>query len=198
MGKNMGLKALLIVSIAISLPACTKIEVKKSPKNLLPTRTKKVVNIRQAQVITQPKKAPKKIIGKVIKKVVQSSKLPSNTLMQKKQKPVPLICVEKKKTITTTYFQEGKASYYSSALHGRKTASGAIYHKDKFTAAHKHLPFGTKVRVTNKDNGKSVLVSINDRGPFVKKRIIDLSHCAARELGMLHAGISNIQLEVLP
>lgn len=93
--------------------------------------------------------------------------------------------------------QEGRASYYSNKLHGRKTASGAVYNKNKLTAAHKHLPFGTKVRVINKANGRSVLVSINDRGPFVKKRILDLSYVAAKQLRMLRSGVSNIKMEIL-
>jgi rare lipoprotein A len=94
--------------------------------------------------------------------------------------------------------QEGKAVYYSSAYHGRKTASGEIYDENAFTAAHRTLAFGTVVKVTNLGNGKSVVVRINDRGPFGKKkeRIIDLSLAAARKIDMVKAGVVPVLLEV--
>jgi len=92
----------------------------------------------------------------------------------------------------------GKATYYSDALDGRKTASGETYDKDKLTAAHRTLPFGTKVKVTNVANGKSVVVTINDRGPFGKKeRIIDLSRAAAEKIGMIQAGVVEVTVEIL-
>jgi rare lipoprotein A len=94
--------------------------------------------------------------------------------------------------------QEGKAVYYSSVYHGRKTASGEVYDENALTAAHRTLGFGTLVRVTNQKNGKSVVVRINDRGPFGKKkeRIIDLSLAAAREIDMVKAGVVPVLLEV--
>ena len=82
--------------------------------------------------------------------------------------------------------QCGKASWY--ALHSR-TASGEMMNPNHMTAAHRTLPFGTKVRVTNRANGKSVVVRINDRGPFVRGRVIDVSKAAARQLGMIRAGV---------
>ncbi len=91
--------------------------------------------------------------------------------------------------------QQGTASYYADKFNGRKTASGAVFKNSKRTAAHKTLPFGTKVRVVNLKNGRSVKVRINDRGPFVKGRIIDLSKKAARKIGMLRDGITEIKLE---
>lgn len=92
----------------------------------------------------------------------------------------------------------GKAVYYSSSYNGRKTASGEIYNETKMTAAHRTLPFGTIVRVTNLANGKSVVVRINDRGPFGRKeRIIDLSLAAARKLEMVKAGVVNVRIEVI-
>src|SRR5690606_30787888 len=81
--------------------------------------------------------------------------------------------------------QSGKASYYAAKYNGRRTASGEKFRNSKLTAAHKSLPFGTKVKVTNLRNGKSVKVRINDRGPFVPGRIIDLSKKAARRIDML-------------
>ena len=93
--------------------------------------------------------------------------------------------------------QRGKASYYGSKFEGRKTASGDRYRGDEMTAAHRTLPFGTRVRVTNLTNGKSVEVVINDRGPFAKGRIVDLSRKAAKEIDMLSAGVVQVKLEVL-
>jgi rare lipoprotein A len=94
-------------------------------------------------------------------------------------------------------FQEGKAVYYGSVFQGRATASGEPYDENKLTAAHRTLPFGTIVRVTNLANQRSVVVKINDRGPFGKKdRIIDLSLAAAKALGMVKAGVAAVVLEV--
>lgn len=91
----------------------------------------------------------------------------------------------------------GVASYYALKFHGRKTANGEIFHNDSLTAAHKTLPFGTMVRVTNLKNKKSVIVKINDRGMKGKKRIIDLSHAAAKELNMIGSGLIKVKVEVL-
>jgi rare lipoprotein A len=93
--------------------------------------------------------------------------------------------------------QEGKASYYAHKFHGRTTASGEIYDENKMTAAHKTLAFGTMVRVTSLVNGNVVTVKINDRGPFVEGRIIDLSFRAAGELDMIAAGVIKVRTEVL-
>lgn len=90
--------------------------------------------------------------------------------------------------------QYGKASYYSNYFRGRPTASGQHFHQWKRTAAHRTLPLGTKVKVVNLDNGRTVKVHINDRGPYVSGRIIDLSRKAARKLGMLKAGVANVEL----
>lgn len=93
--------------------------------------------------------------------------------------------------------QEGGASYYAHRFHGRTTASGEIYDENAMTAAHKSLAFGTTVRVTNRSNGNKVIVRINDRGPFVEGRIIDLSYRAAGELDMITAGVVPVRVEVL-
>jgi rare lipoprotein A len=107
---------------------------------------------------------------------------------------MPLVASAKYSTGDT---QTGVASYYANRLHGNKTASGQRYDKTAYTAAHKRLPFGTKVRVTQKKTGKSVVVTINDRGPYVKGRVIDLSRRAARDLGMLKRGSSKVEIEIL-
>lgn len=94
-------------------------------------------------------------------------------------------------------FEEvGLASYYAQRFDGRRTASGERYDEDKLTGAHRTLPFGTTVRVTNLDNGKTVDIRINDRGPFVEGRIIDVSLKAARELGFVRRGIVRVKLEI--
>jgi rare lipoprotein A len=95
------------------------------------------------------------------------------------------------------YTQEGVASWYGKKFHGRRTASGERYDMHELTAAHRTLPFGTRVRVTNLDNGRKVVVRINDRGPFIKGRVIDLSYAAARQVGMVNAGVARVRLEVV-
>ncbi len=93
--------------------------------------------------------------------------------------------------------QEGKASYYADKFEGRTTASGEKYRHNKLTAAHKTLPFGTKVKVTNKANSATVIVTINDRGPFVEGRIIDLSKSAAQQLDFVNKGIADVIMEIV-
>lgn len=92
--------------------------------------------------------------------------------------------------------QKGLASWYGKEFHGRRTASGDIYDMYKYTAAHGTLPFGTLVRVTNLGNGRSVVVKINDRGPFIRKRIIDLSYAAAKKIGMIEQGVVQVEIMV--
>ena len=92
---------------------------------------------------------------------------------------------------------DGKASYYSNSLHGRKMSNGERYDRNAFTCAHKTLPFGTRLKVTNPQNGKEVEVRVTDRGPYAHGRIIDLSYAAARELGMIASGVAYVKVEVL-
>jgi len=93
--------------------------------------------------------------------------------------------------------ERGGASWYGEEFHGRLTASGEVYDQHKLTAAHRSLPLGSRVRVMNASNGRQVEVVINDRGPFVDGRIIDLSHAAAEELDMINSGTSPVVVEVL-
>ena len=93
--------------------------------------------------------------------------------------------------------ERGVASWYGSQYHGRQTASGEVFDMEAMTAAHPSLPFGTQVRVYNRNNGESVDVTINDRGPFVRGRIIDLSRGAAQELGMVRDGVVPVEVRVL-
>lgn len=94
--------------------------------------------------------------------------------------------------------EDGEASYYGSAWHGRRTADGGIYDKEAHICAHKTLPFGTRIKVTNKKNGKYTIVRVTDRGPFGRGRIVDLSNAAARDIDIIRAGVAPVHLEVLP
>lgn len=105
----------------------------------------------------------------------------------------------KKKSVKETYvpYENGQATWYGAALHGNLTASGEKFDMNALTAAHKTLPFGTKVRVTNLNNKSSVVVRITDRGPFAPGRVIDLSQAAAEKIDMLSAGVIPVQLDIL-
>jgi rare lipoprotein A len=93
---------------------------------------------------------------------------------------------------------QGEASYYGHELAGNRTASGERFNPHGLTAAHRTLPLGTKLRVTNIANGRSVIVRINDRGPFVRNRLIDVSLGAAREINMVRSGKAQVRLEIVP
>jgi rare lipoprotein A len=92
---------------------------------------------------------------------------------------------------------EGIASYYAQDFHGKQTSNGEIFDMNAFTAAHRTFPFGTKVRVTNLENNKIVIVRVNDRGPFKEGRIMDLSMGAAKEIDLIRTGTARVRLEVL-
>jgi len=92
----------------------------------------------------------------------------------------------------------GQASFYADKFENRKTASGELYQQDKHTAAHRSLAFGTKVKVTNTENGDSVVVRINDRGPFIRGRIIDLSQSAFSQISHTRSGVINVVISLVP
>lgn len=94
--------------------------------------------------------------------------------------------------------QVGIASWYGPGFHGKPTASGATFSQYELTAAHRKLPLGTHARVTNLTNGRSVVVEINDRGPYIDGRVIDLSRAAAAELGIIDDGLAKVRIDVLP
>ena len=98
---------------------------------------------------------------------------------------------------TVRSVSRGQASWYGPGFYGNRTASGEVLRRGTLTAAHRSLPFGTKVRVTNLNNGRSAVVRINDRGPFHGHRVIDLAHGAASELGVVSSGVASVKLEVL-
>ncbi|WP_019897585.1 septal ring lytic transglycosylase RlpA family protein [Methylotenera mobilis] len=95
------------------------------------------------------------------------------------------------------YNESGEASFYDDKFQNRKTASGERYHHTLKTAAHNKIPFGSSVKVTNKSNGKSIVVKVNDRGPFAKGRIIDLSKSAFSSIGNTSSGVMNVSIEVV-
>ena len=100
-------------------------------------------------------------------------------------------------TSKNAFTQSGQGSYYADKFNGRPTASGAPYRPGQMTAAHNTLPFGTRIKVTNVKNGRSVKVVVNDRGPHVKGRIVDVSRKAARKLDLVEAGVVPVQLKVI-
>ena len=126
---------------------------------------------------------------------------PQSTLSSSEEKPVlappspellkPKLVPEVVKVII------GEASWYGPGFYGNLTANGEIYRRGTMTAAHRTLPFGTKVRVTNLWNGRMAVIRINDRGPFIYHRVIDLGHGAASDLGLTASGIAQVKLEVL-
>ena len=113
--------------------------------------------------------------------------VPAAILPPPKLKPVPAVV----RVLT------GEASWYGPGFYGNRTANGEIYRPGTMTAAHRTLPFGTKVRVTNLWNGRTAVIRINDRGPFIDHRVIDLGHGAASHLGLTASGIAQVKLEVL-
>lgn len=94
-------------------------------------------------------------------------------------------------------YETGKASYYGRPFIGRKTANGEIFTEYEYTCAHKTLPFGTKLKVTNLANNQSIIVRVNDRGPFVKSRVLDLSIQGAREIGLMQSGVAHVTVEIV-
>lgn len=99
--------------------------------------------------------------------------------------------------VPTGHSESGMASFYGNEFHGRKTANGERFDQAKLTAAHRTLPFGTRLKVTNTQTGKSVMVRVNDRGPFVKGRIIDLSSSAFKTIASLNAGVAPVRIQVV-
>lgn len=108
-----------------------------------------------------------------------------------------VMTIKKEDLDNFTHYQSGTASFYSKNLNGSKTSSGERHRSNEMMAAHKSLPFGTKVKVTNLNNGKSVIVRINDRGPFVRGRVIDLSYAAFSQIESPGKGVTKVELQVL-
>ncbi len=138
----------------------------------------------QSPIVDKQKNAIPKDTIKKTKILVVQQEISKDTIAEKMGKLVP-------------YKKGAHASYYADKFHGRRTASGALFDMNKYTAAHKKFPFGTKLRVTNEANGESVIVEVTDRGPFVKSREIDLSKKAFMEIARNKgAGVMNVTIEV--
>lgn len=145
----------------------------------------------------KPTPIPKPVISEAEKEIVaQTTEEVAEPEVQPEPAPEAEPIVEESQE-RGSFIAEGNASFYGGKFHGRKTASGAIFNKHAMTAAHRNLPFGTRVRVTHVHNGRSVVVTINDRGPFIKSRIIDVSRAAAEQLGMVQQGVARVRLERL-
>lgn len=128
--------------------------------------------------------------------------VPSEPPLTPPPSPIELLVVEETSlapspSVAVASVQDGVASWYGPGLHGNRSASGEVFNQNALTAAHRSLPFGTRVRVTNMRNGRTVVVRINDRGPFSHNRVIDLSQAAASEIGMVSSGTAQVRLEVL-
>lgn len=139
----------------------------------------------------------KQTASKATKKVVKTSKKAVKKIAKKGVTIKKKSAKELHKHSTRKYFQTGVASYYANKFNGRRTASGEIFSNAKMTAAHKTLPFGTIIEVTNLRNGRSVIVRVNDRGPYAHARVVDLSSAAAREIGMHHSGTAKVKINIL-
>ena len=111
--------------------------------------------------------------------------------------PAPEMHVLPQATEAPAWTQAGKVSWYGPGFHGRRTANGEIFDTNEMTMAHRSLAFGSKVRVTNLDNGRSIVVRVNDRGPYVGGRIADLSHAAASRLGFVEDGVVHARIELI-
>ncbi|OOR99070.1 hypothetical protein B0187_07260 [Haemophilus paracuniculus] len=171
-----------------SLPKAKTVAAKKAEKSV-----KVVAKVANKPQISKPQ---------ATKQAVRSEKISAAKSAKATQAKVSLK-VEKKaekdpyQEANRRYFQTGVASYYANMFNGRLTANGEIFSNNKMTAAHRTLPFGTMVEVINLRNGRKVIVRINDRGPYVGKRVIDLSKVAASKIGMVSSGLAKVKLNIL-
>lgn len=177
--------ALVLMAALVSSEGCGVIS--DAPNRAVSTRT---VSPSESQTGNPSSdKPPTPVIPREIPPI---AKLPSPSQIEPSP-PIARIPAPSQPTMMET----GLASWYGPKFHGKLTASGEVFNQEKFTAAHPTLPWGSRVKVTNLDNGKSVEVRINDRGPFGRGRIIDVSRAAARALGMVGRGVTTVRLEWL-
>ncbi|TLU76722.1 septal ring lytic transglycosylase RlpA family protein [Mannheimia varigena] len=172
------LAGFLTFSSLNSLAATKNIKAKSS------ISTKKQTASKAASKATKKKaNFVKKVTAKAVKK---------ETTVINKKSPKHL-----HKQVIRKHFQTGVASYYANKFNGRRTANGETFSNSKLTAAHRTLPFGTLIEVTNIRNGRSVIVRVNDRGPYAHARVLDLSSAAAKHIGMHHSGTAKVKIAVV-
>ncbi|SUT95040.1 septal ring lytic transglycosylase RlpA family protein [Actinobacillus lignieresii] len=145
----------------------------------------------------KPSAVKKYLIAKTAKKSVKNAALTAKARANKIALVKKRSLKEQHKHTARSHYQSGVASYYADKFNGRRTANGERFSNSAMTAAHKTLPFGTLVEVTNTRNGRSVVVRVNDRGPYAHARVVDLSKAAARQLGMHGSGTAHVKLAVL-
>ncbi|HXV83116.1 MAG TPA: septal ring lytic transglycosylase RlpA family protein [Candidatus Binatia bacterium] len=176
---------ILVAALSLASQGCGIIS--EAPSR---TTSAREVLLPEPRTVKPPIEHPQK--DTVPREIPPTATIPSSP--EKDEVPLAKIPAPSQPTLVET----GLASWYGRRFHGRLTASGEVFNQEKFTAAHRTLPWGSRVKVTNLTNGKSVEVRINDRGPFVKGRIIDVSRAAAKVLGMVESGISTVRVEWLP
>ncbi|MDE8035174.1 septal ring lytic transglycosylase RlpA family protein [Actinobacillus equuli subsp. equuli] len=145
----------------------------------------------------KPSAVKKYLIAKTAQKSVRHAALVAKARANKIALVKSRSLKELHKNTARSHYQSGIASYYADKFNGRRTANGERFSNSAMTAAHKTLPFGTLVEVTNMRNGRSVVVRVNDRGPYAHARVVDLSKAAARQLGMHNSGTAHVKLAVL-
>ena len=179
-----GATSILALALAALLPGPVQGEV--ATAQIVPTTAP------QAAKVLEQVNAPTLPAVDVSAKDLEPVQTVEEALPAKKLEGAPAKTLE-----NSTVIGEGVASFYGAELAGNRTANGERFNPSAMTAAHRTLPMGTKVRVTNKANGKSVIVRINDRGPFAKSRLIDVSYAAAQQINMIRAGKARVRLELL-
>jgi rare lipoprotein A len=175
---------------AVKVEAPKVAEVKPEAKVEAP----KIAEVKPQTKVEAPKVAEAKVEAKAEVKPDVKAEIKKDVAKLEASKPAATTAVESNYRVTSS--QAGMASFYGTES-GSQTASGQRFNPNAMTAAHRTLPFGTRVRVTNKRNGRSVVVTINDRGPFIRGRIIDLSTAAAGVIGMRSSGVAPVSVEVL-
>ncbi|AGI31393.1 TPA: septal ring lytic transglycosylase RlpA family protein [Mannheimia haemolytica] len=178
--KNTKAKSSILAKKQATSKAIKKVGISKVKKKEVVAKATKKKTI--STVTTKPIKSTKKLARKVVKKTVTAKK----KLVKKQHKP-----------LVKKHFQTGVASYYANYFNGRRTANGETFNNAKMTAAHRTLPFGTLIEVTNLRNGRSVVVRVNDRGPYAHARVLDLSSAAAKKIGMHHSGTARVKIAIV-
>lgn len=194
----------LLLAVVLMLQANASLAL--TTKSASKTTIKKQIVIKKSGT-KKATKSPKLKGTKSNKSIAQGTKkidlTPKSTALKRARFSQRVADVEKatkssqNKVENRRYFQTGVASYYANMFNGRRTANGEIFNNQNMTAAHRTLPFGTMVEVTNLRNGRKVIVRINDRGPYVGNRVIDLSKLAASKIGMVGSGLAKVKLNIL-